>query len=119
MKPHATFFQLIDNIQSAHQELAAQASKAVNLSLTLRNWLIGCYIIEYEMNGNDRAKYGAKLLPLLAQELQRLGLVRSEERELRRYRQFYQIYPQIRESLPPALKRLAPSLHSGVSDSRI
>jgi predicted nuclease of restriction endonuclease-like (RecB) superfamily len=118
MKPHTTFFQLIDNIQSAHQELIAQASKAVNLSLTLRNWLIGCYILEYEMNGNDRAKYGAKLLPMLAQELQRLGLARSEERELRRYRQFYQTYPQIRESLPPALKRLAPASHSGVSDSR-
>ena len=120
MKPQATFTDLINSIQLAHSELAAQASKAINVSLTLRNWLIGGYIAEYEMNGHDRAEYGAKLLPLLAQELQQRGVVRSEERELRRYRQFYQTYPQIRESLPPALRALYPaSTHSGISDSRI
>lgn len=32
------------------------------MSLTLRNWAIGCYIREYEQNGADRAKYGARLL---------------------------------------------------------
>lgn len=32
-----------------------------------------------------------------------LDVARSEERELRRYRQFYQTYPQIRETLPPEL----------------
>jgi hypothetical protein len=32
-----------------------------------------------------------------------LGVSRAEERELRRYRQFYQTYPQIRESLTPEL----------------
>jgi predicted nuclease of restriction endonuclease-like (RecB) superfamily len=115
----ATFTELIQSIQSVHRELASQASKAVNVSLTLRNWLIGCYIAEYEMNGNDRAEYGAKLLPMLAQELQQRGVARSEERELRRYRQLYQVYPQIRESLPPAIKALAPiPADSGVRDSR-
>ena len=36
-------------------------SRAVNISLTLRNWLIGCYIAEYELNGEDRAAYGEKV----------------------------------------------------------
>jgi hypothetical protein len=35
--------------------------------------------------------------------LKGLDVARSEERELRRYRQFYQTYPQIRETLPPEL----------------
>ncbi len=44
----------------------------------------------------------------LAQRLKAGGLQRIESRELRRYRQFYQCYPQIRESLTPELKRLLP-----------
>lgn len=103
MKPEATFFRLVASIQTAHRELAAQAGKAINISLTLRNWLIGCYITEYELNGKDRATYGEKLLAQLAKALKGLDVARTEERELRRYRQFYQTYPQIRETLPPEL----------------
>ena len=34
------------------------AVKTINQATTLRNWIIGCYIVEYEQNGSDRAKYG-------------------------------------------------------------
>jgi type I site-specific restriction endonuclease len=37
----------------------------------------------------------------LAQRLQQSGLQRIEARELRRYRQFYLAYPQIRETASP------------------
>ena len=116
---NATFTDLIASIQTAHCELAAQAGRAINISLTLRNWLIGCYIAEYEQKGQDRAAYGAKLLPLLAQELQQRGVVRSEERELRRYRQFYQTYPQIRETLPPEMRQRLSAPETGDTASRI
>lgn len=99
----ATFTRLVESIQTAHRELAARAGKAINISLTLRNWLIGCYITEYELNGKDRAEYGERLFAQLAKTLKGLDVARSEERELRRYRQFYQTYPQIRETLPPEL----------------
>jgi hypothetical protein len=26
--------------------------------MTIRNWLIGYYIVEFEQNGKDRAEYG-------------------------------------------------------------
>jgi hypothetical protein len=39
----------------------------------------------------------------LSARLLNWGVSRSEERELRRYRQFYQTYSQIREALPPEL----------------
>jgi DUF1016 N-terminal domain len=85
--------------------MAAQAGRAVNVSLTLRNWLIGCYIAEYELRGADRAQYGEKLLANLAVRLTGFGVSRAEERELRRYRRFYQTYPQIRESVTPELRK--------------
>lgn len=52
------FKLLIDNISVAHSALQRQAVNAVNQSLTIRNWLIGYYIVEYEQNGKDRAEYG-------------------------------------------------------------
>ena len=102
------FDSLISAIRQVHEHLAAQAGKAVNISLTLRNWLVGCYIREYEQNGSDRAYYGEKLLERLAESLKEQGLERMEPRELRRYRQFYQVYPQIRETVTPKLHNLLP-----------
>ena len=114
------FANLVQQIQQTHAELTAQAGKAVNVSLTLRNWLIGFYIAEYEQQGKDRAEYGAKLLGRLANELERLKIPRSDQRELRRYRLFYQTYPQIRESLTPELTRRIPLLANlGGADSQI
>jgi len=44
------FSTLVSSIREAHEHCAAQASRAVNISLTLRNWLIGAYIHHYELN---------------------------------------------------------------------
>ena len=95
------FESLVDIIGKIHENLFTQAAKAVNVSLTIRNWLIGFYIHEYELDGRDRAAYGEYLFKKLANRLHELGIKRVYERELRRYRQFYLTYGQIRESLPP------------------
>jgi predicted nuclease of restriction endonuclease-like (RecB) superfamily len=96
-----SFERLVATIEQAHARLAAQASRAVNTRLTLRNWLIGLYIAEYEQLGADRARYGDTLLERLSERLMAAGVSRAEARELRRYRQFYLSYPQIRETLTP------------------
>ncbi len=89
----------MDSIQNVHKQLAVQASKAVNVSLTLWNWLIGCYIREYEQNGEDRAQYGARLLDCLAKRLHE-GLDRCYTgRYLGLCRQLFDTYPEIRKSL--------------------
>ncbi len=98
------FKELINSIEQTHVELSLQASRAVNISLTLRNWLIGLYIHEYELNGSDRAAYGKKIYNQLANELEQTAVSRCAARELRRYRQFYEYYPQIWESLSPKLQ---------------
>lgn len=95
------FQHLVRQIKDIHEDLLKQAAKAVNMGLTIRNWLIGHFIYEYEQNGEDRAAYGENLLKKLSENLHKYGLKRISERELRRYRHFYLIYPQIRESMSP------------------
>lgn len=97
------FEKLVGAIRLVHDELVTQASRAVNVSLTLRNWLIGCYIAEYEQNGEDRANYGTNLMTTLSERLERLGLDGVASRSLRLYRQFYQSYPGIWQTLSARL----------------
>ena len=86
------FESLVGRINLIQDALQAQAAHAVNLSLTARNWLVGYYIVEFEQHGEDRAKYGEKLLKQLANSLNRRGL---GERRLYEYRLTYQVYPQL------------------------
>jgi predicted nuclease of restriction endonuclease-like (RecB) superfamily len=102
------FTALVEAIRQLHEQSAASAARTVNASLTLRNWLIGRHICEYEQNGTDRAKYGERLLENLSAALGEKGVSRVEARELRRYRRFYLVYPQIRESLTPEMRPLLP-----------
>ena len=102
--PALNFMQLVDAIRKAHDDLSAQASRAVNASLTLRNWLIGFYVEEYERQGVDRTEYGDKLMDRLIESLTMYGVSRCERRELYRYRQLYLVYPQIVESLSPQFR---------------
>ena len=55
------FEALVKHISTIQNTLQAQAAHAVNLALTSRNWLMGCYIVEFEQNGEDRAAYGEQL----------------------------------------------------------
>lgn len=86
------FDKLVATIQSTSSHLQQSAVKAVNVHLTLRNWLIGYYIVEFEQKGEDKARYGEKLLSLLASELQANKLKNVNERELRSFRTFYITY---------------------------
>ena len=86
------FESLVGQIYQVQDLLQAQAAHAVNLSLTARNWLVGYYIVEYEQHGEDRAKYGDKLINRLAKEINRKGF---EPRRLREYRQIYIVYHQL------------------------
>ena len=104
----ANFAGLVTSITRTHSLFAAQASKAINVSLTLRNGLIGHHIAEYELRGADRADYGARLLERLARQLGEAGLQRIDARELRRFRYFYSAYPQIPEAVTPVLAALPP-----------
>jgi len=109
MNKHLDFQNLVEGIVQVHQQAAAQASRAVNVSLTLRNWAIGCYIQEYEQYGADRAEYGEELLEKLAKQLKNSGLKGLATRNLWYARRFYQFYPQIVQTLSAELSASLPN----------
>lgn len=56
--------------------------------------------MEYEQSGEDRAKYGEKLLNSLSRKLQNKGIKGVSITNIKLCRQFYITYPQIGQSLP-------------------
>ena len=102
------FDELIDNVYQTHCVLQQNAQKTINLNLTIRNWLIGCYIVEFEQNGEDRAKYGTRLLSEMAKRIKTKGVKGLDVRTLRSCRIFYNAYPQIRQSVLAELQKKLP-----------
>jgi len=98
------FNQLIESVCGIHCVLQTKAQQSVNRFLTIRNWLTGYYIVEYEQHGGDRAKYGEKLLEIIAQNLKNRGLKGFSLRALRNYRALYITYPQIRQTMSAELQ---------------
>ena len=90
------FESLVNHISAIQNTLQAQAAHSVNLALTSRNWLMGCYIVEFEQHGENRATYGEQLLKNLEKRLNTKGL---NERRFREFRRLYLIYPQLKEEV--------------------
>ena len=90
------FESLVNHISAIQNTLQAQAAHSVNLALTSRNWLMGCYIVEFEQHGEDRSTYGEQLLKNLEKRLNTKGL---NERRFREFRRLYLIYPQLKEEV--------------------
>ena len=84
---------LVAAIAREHDHAQRQAVQAINVALTLRNWLIGYHIVEYEQHGSDRAQYGEQLLDNLAKDLSRHLGRGFGRRNLFLFREFYLRYP--------------------------
>lgn len=91
-----SFDDLTKIIQDTHDAAQTSAVKAINRMQTMRNWLIGYYIIEFEQHGKDRAEYGARLLKKLEERVNRKGLT---ETLFKNSRKFYRLYPQMVENI--------------------
>jgi predicted nuclease of restriction endonuclease-like (RecB) superfamily len=87
--------KLLHEIALINDSTQVAALRAINQILTVRNWLIGAYLIEYEQNGLDRAAYGAQVLERLAQDLKEQGVKGFAVSNLRSFRQFAITYPQL------------------------
>jgi hypothetical protein len=107
-----SFNLLVESINQVHSSFQSQSVKAVNMGLTMRNWCIGFYIVEFEQNGEDRAKYGTTLIANIAKSIQIKGLTVSE---LSRCRQFYNVYPEILGSTTQELQSNENQLISFIS----
>ncbi len=60
---------ILTDIKTIINSARTQAYQAVNTALVLRNWLLGRRIAEEELNGENRAEYGAKIIATLAKTL--------------------------------------------------
>lgn len=90
--PDLCFADLVGAIRNVHHYSHREAVKAVNRYATMRNWLIGFFIVEYQQKGNDRATYGEKLLKRLEESLDMRGL---NVTLFQNSRLFYAMYPQV------------------------
>ena len=70
-----SFNDLASIIQFTHDAAQSSAVRAINRMQTMRNWLIGYYIVEFEQHGKDRAEYGTQLLKKLEERVNRKGLM--------------------------------------------
>jgi hypothetical protein len=71
------------------------AYQAVNSSLVQRNWLIGYRIAEEELQGDNRAEYGASIIKKLAKELTAEYGKGYTKTNLYHFYSFYKTYPEI------------------------
>lgn len=100
---------LVKAIQSATSQLQGRVATVANQALVLRNWLVGAYLIEFEQNGKGRAKYGARLLETLAEDLKAKGIKGLGLSTLRDCRTFSILYPEIRQPAVGEFADLLPS----------
>lgn len=83
------FSKLVHELTSIDRYFREATASAINKNHTIRNWLMGAYIVEFEQNGQERAQYAANLINKIAVEINQPGL---SARNLRQFRQFYLAY---------------------------
>lgn len=86
------FADLVGAIRHTHKSSYQTAIKAINRYATMRNWLIGFFIVEYQQKGKDRAAYGTKLLKRLEESI---GTRELNVTLFQNSRMFYVRYPQV------------------------
>jgi predicted nuclease of restriction endonuclease-like (RecB) superfamily len=99
VKTALTFEVLIGGLQATDAHFAAEAVRAVNVGLTLRNWCFGLFIAAFELRGADRAHYGERLVTALSDELKSRGISNVGRRQLYQYLAFYRTYPELVRTL--------------------
>lgn len=108
-----SFNDLASIVQTTHDAAQSSAVKAINRMQTMRNWLIGYYIVEFEQHGKDRAEYGTQLLKKLEERVDRKGV---NVTMLQMSRNFYKLYPQMVNLFVPNQKY---STTSNISESSV
>lgn len=94
--------QFVDDVKAILNNARQKAYTMAHAVMVDAYWHIGKRIVEQEQNGQERAGYGKQLLKRLSGELTQEFDKGLDERELRRIRQFYSIFP-IRDALRPEL----------------
>lgn len=90
-------------IESINSYFSDYANRQVNYAYTLRNWLIGMYLFEFEQKGLERAEYGESLYRNIAKSLKDREVKGMSFTSLHTFKKFFQTYPAIVQLLPEQL----------------
>lgn len=97
---------LANAIEQVNGFFVDKVQKQVNSALTLRNWIIGFYIVEYEQHGEDRAEYGDRLYKNLASKIKKTGIKGLSFTSLHLCKQLYLTYPQIIQAVTEQFQQI-------------
>lgn len=86
---------IINDMRKIIEGSQKTAHQAVNTILVQRNWLIGYRIASEELNGEDRADYGAEVIKKLSFELTKEFGKGYTKSNLYSFYSFYKTYPEI------------------------
>ena len=87
------YSSLLSSIGNMVEESRHNVAYAINTALVQTYWKIGCYIVEYEQNGRDRAEYGKGLISKLSRDLTALYGRGFGRNNLQYFRKFYAAFP--------------------------
>ncbi len=95
LRPWAGFDSLVEGLARLQARAREAAVRSVDEILTLRNWLIGAWIVAYEQEGADRARYGEGLIDALAAAFKTRGVGGLGRSNLKNYRQIALAWPTL------------------------
>ncbi len=90
---------ILSDVRSIIESAQAVAHHSINIALLQRNWLLGKRIVEEELQGKDRAEYGASIIKNLSKELTDIYGKRFTKSNLYSFYSFYKSFPQIFQSV--------------------
>jgi predicted nuclease of restriction endonuclease-like (RecB) superfamily len=85
----------VANIKAILELARQKAYSAINTAMVEAYWHVGKHIVEQEQSGQQRAEYGTQLLKILSSELTTSFGKGFSERNLRNFRQFYVVFPNV------------------------
>ena len=85
--------QLVKKIVTVYQSAKSKIISTVNTEMLHAYWLIGKYIVEFEQDGNIKAKYGKQLLEKLSKDLKLIYGKGCSRSNLNYMRKLYNKYP--------------------------
>lgn len=115
MEDSMNFDVLVSHIEQTNEALQNNARLVINRHVTAKAWLTGYYIVEYEQNGSDRAKYGDRLIAELAKRLKANGGGNWSKRTLELYRTFYTTYRVLAEPVQHYIIKNFPIVQSPIA----
>jgi predicted nuclease of restriction endonuclease-like (RecB) superfamily len=94
LSENSNYYNLIDKIGFIYNSAKQTVANAVNVEMLNAYWNIGKFIIEFEQEGNEKAKYGERLLENLSTDLKIKYGKGFSRTNLNYMRLFYIKYPK-------------------------